>query len=130
MAPKKETAEAPKKAAKKEVDNKKYVNTKQLADRLKTKPASLRRYLRSLPAFTDNSYTRYKWDPENAKDAKFLEDIADRFAKFQSEEKEKNKQRLEKLKAKDKGAKAGKKGSAKKAADDDEEEEEEEEVID
>lgn len=116
MAAKKEApakeAPAPKKAKEPE---KKYITTKILADKLKTKPAALRRYLRSIPAFQDETYTRYKWDPENAKDAKFLDDVAERYAKFQATEKEKNAKRLKDLKDKEKtGGKASKKAPAKK----------------
>ena len=109
----------------KKEDNKKYVTTKHLASQLGVKPATLRRYLRTQPAYQDGKYTRYKWDPEDSKDAKFLTTVKDGFSKFQTAEKEKNRKRLAELKSKDKTTAKGKK--SKKVKEEEEEPEEEEE---
>jgi len=107
----------------KKEDNKKYVTTKHLASQLGVKPATLRRYLRTQPAYQDGKYTRYKWDPEDSKDAKFLTTVKDGFSKFQTAEKEKNRKRLAELKSKDKTTAKGKK--SKKVKEEEEEPEEE-----
>ena len=95
---------AAKKAEKEEVQ---MIGTKELADQLGTKPATLRRFLRTLPANQDNAYTRYKWAPGD----KFLKDVEKSFEKYKASEKEKNAERLKGLKEKE----ASKKGTDKKA---------------
>lgn len=103
---------------------KNYITTKTLADQVGAKPAAVRRYLRTIKAFQDGTYTRYKWDPENKQDAAFLKDFKEGWEKHKVAEKEKNKKRLEDLKAKGKkGEKTEAKG--KKAAEAEEEEAEE-----
>ena len=121
-------AEAPAKKSKKEEVKIEYITTKHIADELGIKPATLRRYLRSLPMFQDEGYTRYKFDPNNKDDQRKLKDIKAGYAKFATEEKEKNKQRLENLKKEGKkDSKAPAKGKGKKVEDEDEEEETDEE---
>lgn len=118
-----EVKEAPakKKAAAKE-DGPKMLTTKDIAERFGTKPATLRRFLRTLPANQDDGYTRYKFDPA---DTKALKDLEASFGKYKTAEKEKNAERLKNLKKDDK-AKGGKKTASKKSKDEDDEEEEEE----
>lgn len=125
-APTKKVVEIKKKKAAKE-DNgngKKPITTRVLAGQIGVRPASLRRYLRTMPAFQDEKYTRYGWDEGD----KQLQAIKDGFSKFQTSEKEKNKKRLAELKktAGKKQAPPAKKGKAKKEEEDEEEPEEEE----
>jgi hypothetical protein len=122
-----QAAEAPEKKAKKEEPKIEYITTKHIADELGIKPATLRRYLRSLPMFQDEGYTRYKFDPNNKDDQRKLKDIKAGYAKFATEEKEKNKKRLEELKKAEKNGKGAAKGKGKKAAEEDEDEDTEEE---
>lgn len=97
-----EKAESPKKEKKAKVEEPKidYVTSRKIADDLGIRPASLRRYLRSLPSFQDEGYTRYKWDPNKASDMKQVADIKSGYAKHAESEKEKTKKRLEDIKAK------------------------------
>lgn len=104
---------------------KNLITTKSLADKVGAKPAAIRRYLRTIKTFQDGTYTRYKWDPENAKDAQFLKDFEAGWEKHKVAEKEKNKKRLEDLKAKGKDKKAEAKGKKKEEPEEEAEEEEE-----
>jgi hypothetical protein len=97
------------KASKKPAED--MITTKELAQQLDTKPTTLRRWLRSLPAFTDGTYTRYQWKLDDP----FLEDAPASFAKFMEGEKERNKKRLAELKKKNE-AKAAAEGKAPKGA--------------
>lgn len=65
------------------------VTTSQLAAQLGTKPTILRRYLRSLPAYQDNQYSRYGWEPGD----QFLADVTASFAKYQTKEADKKAKR-------------------------------------
>jgi hypothetical protein len=115
-----------------------YVTSSELAAQLKTKGTILRRWLRTLPAFQDNGYTRYKWDPSDSKDAQFLKDAAFSFEKYQKSSDEKKTAREAELKEKAEAkkvaketAKATKKPAKEKAekAEDDETEGDEEEMF-
>src|SRR5579859_1736368 len=66
-----------------------FVTSKDLAHKLGVKPTNLRRYLRTLPAFQDKTYTRYKWKPDDP----FLDDVVTSFKKFQETEAEKAEKR-------------------------------------
>ena len=109
-APKKEVKKAStpetkgaKETKKEKAPEKKYVTTREIATSLGVKPATLRRYLRTLPKFQDSGYTRYKWDPDSKEDMQNVEDIKTSFKKHAEKE------------AKDKNAKKAEKAEAKKA---------------
>src|SRR5271168_216235 len=64
-----------KKAAEREKEKKsdKILYTKDVADKLKVDPKTLRRILRTLPRYkSGEEYNRYTWDPDSATDKKFL----------------------------------------------------------
>jgi hypothetical protein len=86
------------------------VTTSQLAAKLGTKPTTLRRYLRTLPKYTDNNYTRYGWEPNDP----FLADVEASYKKYQTTEAEKKAKR--EAEAKDKPAKE-KKAKKEKVAE-------------
>lgn len=112
--PKAKAAAAPEKAATTEkVPEVKLVSTAQLAAKLGTKPTILRRYLRSLPKYTDNNYTRYGWNPDD----QFLKDVEASFKKYQTSESEKAEKRKADLaeKAAKRAAEPAKEKPAKKA---------------
>lgn len=101
---------APKKVAEKPAEpEKKQISTTELAAQLGTKPTILRRWLRTLPRFQDNGYTRYKWD----EDDQFLSDAKASFEKYQKQSEEKKEARL--AEARDKSEKKAKKKSEAKA---------------
>ena len=106
-----EEEEAEEEAEEAPADNKEYITPNHLAEKLGTKPATVRRYLRTLPGFQDSTYTRYKW--EKGVDDKKVEDILAGFEKFKESEKVKNAKRLEELKKKEA---AKKEAAAKEAA--------------
>lgn len=95
-----------------------FITSTHLAEKLGTKGTILRRWLRTLPAYQDSGYTRYKWDPADPKDAQFLKDAEASFKKHQTADSEKKEKRLEEARAKaeEKKTKAAEAGNTEKPA--------------
>lgn len=110
-----------KKAEKPAEPEKKKITTTELAAMVGTKPTILRRYLRTLPRFQDNGYTRYGWD----EDDQFLADAKASFEKYQKASEEKKEARLEEARKK---AETKKESKAKAKKEEPAEEAESEEV--
>jgi hypothetical protein len=104
-------------------DGKKMLYTKDVADKLKVDPKTLRRILRTLPRYkSGEEYNRYIWDEDNAADKKFLASlpgIVENHLRSEKESKEKKaavKKETPKPAAKKKAALPPKKKAKKKAA--------------
>jgi len=105
------TAVAEKPVEKAAEPEKKMITSTELAARLGTKPTILRRWLRTLPKFQDNGYTRYKWEEDDP----FLADASASFEKYKKQSEEKKEARLAEAREKAEKKKAEKPAKETKA---------------
>jgi len=89
-----------------------YVTSTQLAATIGIKSTILRRWLRTLPQYSDGGYTRYKWEPTDP----FLKEAKERYEKFAASETEKQAKRLEDVREKAAKKEAGPTEKAEKKA--------------